>query len=231
MNNAALPTDTLGHRVRAVRRTSNVTQKELAKNVGCSQQTVVDLEAGKVEYSRFTKKIAEELKVALHWLETGEGSRDRPGRSQGRVAVVSWDQFLSLVDGVGEGPRVTDWLESCPVASSGNVAMVIVDERTAFVMGGRVKAGDWLFVDRERFDDGLVVATMPGWHKVELRELTTIGGRRFLAALNRDVPDRMTAVSPQRNYDAYTALAERNDADVQPALILGRVIFRGQPEN
>jgi DNA-binding XRE family transcriptional regulator len=231
MNNpAVLPTDTLGARVKAVRRSRSCTQKELATAIKSSQQTIVDLEKGKVIYSRFLGQIAEYLEVSLHWIETGEGSRERLGPGQSRVPVACWDYYTGDIFGdLGENHQITDWLECCPVMNSGDVVMTIVDERTAFVMAGRVLLGEWLYVDRQRKEDGLVVVVMPGWVRAELRELTTIGGRRFLASTNKDVPDRLVPVDVAVNLDDYLRL-QRNPENNPPALVLGRVIFRGVPE-
>jgi transcriptional regulator with XRE-family HTH domain len=230
-----MPANSIGKRVRLQRLNKNITQKELARLCGCSQQTVVDLETARVIYSRFTAVMAEHLGVSLHWLETGEGSRERAGPSQGRVAVVGWEYYLGDVSGVQNAQhQVTDWLENCPVDHSGDTVMTIVDERIAFVMSGRVRSGEWLYVDRKRHDDGLVVVLMPGWNRAELRELTTIGGRRFLASTNPDVPDRLVAcdvTTAYAEFDKATKAAEANPENTPPALVIGRVIFRGVPES
>ena len=83
--------------------------------------------------------------------------------------------------------------------------------------------GDW--------DTGLVVALMPGWNRAELRELTNVGGRHYLKATNPDLPDRLIPVSVQNNREAYLDVTQRPSDGIAPALILGRVILRAQPES
>jgi DNA-binding XRE family transcriptional regulator len=218
--------DSVAYRVRSIRRSAGITQKECARLAGCSQQTIVDVEAGRVNHSRFVGDIARALNVGLHWLETGQGARDRPGRTQGKVAVVGWDYFLPAAQDSTTAPAATDRLDSCPVANSGDMAMVIVDERTSFTMLGKVVLGEWLFVDMQRRDDGLVVVVMPGWQRAELRELTTIGGRRFLVVANTNLPDSMLPVVVYSKHELY-AHAVQTGGELAPALIMGRVIFSG----
>ena len=125
--------------------------------------------------------IADELGVSMHWIESGEGPREQPNKSQGAVPIVQWDYFAQATV-AGDEPEVLEWIEGCPVDNSGEVVVVIVDDSTAFAMAGGLEAGDWLFVDRKAKGDGLVVVTMPGWERAEVRELVTTGTDRFCAS-------------------------------------------------
>lgn len=225
-----------GDRVKNARKSMGMTQKTLAKLAGCSQQTIVDLETGNVTWSRFMPVIADELGVSLHWVETGEGPRERPGKSQGAVPIVQWD-FFAHAALTGEDSEVIDWAEGCPVDNSGSTVVVIVDESTAFGMAGQVAVGDWLFVDRANMSDGLVVVMMPGWERAEVRELLTSGTHKYLRQSNPAMPEAqlVTACTTLKDYQALADAESQSrasgniPADEAPALLLGRVVFQGQP--
>jgi transcriptional regulator with XRE-family HTH domain len=219
----------VGVRVREARKAKALTQKVLAGKVGCSQQTIVDLEKGNVEWSRFMPAIADELNVSLHWVETGEGPRERPGKSQGAVPIVQWD-FFAHAALTGDPPEVIDWAEGCPVDNSGSTVVVIVDDSTAFAMaGGGVVAGNWLFVDRKAYGDGLAIVVMPGWGRAELRELVTSGTESFLRVTNEALPDAVQQVALVTSLEDYRTIASDEFAELPPALMLGRVVFVGTP--
>lgn len=218
-----------GARIRTLRRGRGITQKELAKIAGCSQQTILDLELGNVVWSRFLPAIAEALGVSLHWLETGSGPRDRPGANQGAVPVVQWEYFAQAAL-AGEPPPATDWLDGCPVRHTGSVVMVVADDATGFAMAERVAVGDWLFVDTARHNDGLVVVIMAGWQRAELRELTSAGGCQYLQTANPRLPDDVLAVQVHTRREVYAQALQTPRQERLPALVLGRVVFRGRPE-
>ena len=217
-----------GQRIKEARKSKQMTQKTLARLAGCSQQTIVDLETGNVTWSRFMPQLADHLGVSLHWVETGEGQRNRPGKSQGAVPIVQWD-FFTHASLTGELTEVIDYAEGCPVDNSGSTVVVIVDDTTAFTMSGVLNAGDWLFVDRKSRGDGLVIVMMPGWDRAEVREMLTSGKDRFLRRSN---PAMMETVPVEAVYN----LPDYNEqADLEfpperpPALILGRVVVQGKP--
>lgn len=63
----------LGDRVKAARRHAKLTQVELAKAVGITQQTLSKLEAGKSDGSVKLAEIAVECGVSTEWLSRGVG--------------------------------------------------------------------------------------------------------------------------------------------------------------
>jgi len=65
---------TFGDRLKALRKAKKMNQTQLAKVIGCSQPTVHDYEKGGVSPSiEGLQKIANEYKVNMNWLLTGEG--------------------------------------------------------------------------------------------------------------------------------------------------------------
>lgn len=218
-----------GTRVKEARKARGMTQKALATSAGCSQQTIVDLERENVTWSRFMPAIADELGLSLHWIETGQGPRERTGRGQGAVPIVQWDFFTHAAALGEDNARVIDWAEGCAVDNSGSVVVVIVDDAVEFAMGEVVSAGDWLFIDRKSQGDGLVVVMMPGWARAEIRELVTVGTSAFLRQSNRAIsgPERVQVVHSMAD---YVALVDAEfPPEVPPALVFGRALFRGAP--
>jgi transcriptional regulator with XRE-family HTH domain len=218
----------LGGRLKAERRKQRKTQKGLAKEVGCAQQTVLDLEYGKVEHSRYLPRIAAILGVSVHWLQTGEGRPDRPDAKAVPIGVVSWDFFTELAKQESL-PLISDWLEGAPVLHSDNTVALFADEAAAFAMQSVVVNGEWLFIDRQRSDAGLVICMMGGWHRAELRELTTIGGNWFLRVTNPALPNQLTPVSVHTQREDYIEALAAPNQEALPCLVLGKVIFRGVP--
>ena len=64
---------TYGGRFKIARKYADLTQQELANQVGISQAAVHKLEANQFKSSRNTIKIAKACNVDPFWLETGEG--------------------------------------------------------------------------------------------------------------------------------------------------------------
>lgn len=64
----------LAERLKAARKTANLTQAKVAESAGIKQPTYQALESGKVEKSAYLFDIAKALKVSPIWLETGQGS-------------------------------------------------------------------------------------------------------------------------------------------------------------
>jgi transcriptional regulator with XRE-family HTH domain len=218
----------LGMRLRSERKRQRITQRAVAKAVGCAQQTVLDIENGHVEWSRFLPEIASHIGVSLAYLETGEGPTDRPETAGTPVPVVTWDYFDERVKQTLP-LEATDWLDGCPVRHSGELVAVIADEASAFAMKGTVRQNDWLFVDLGRADVGLLVCMMAGWHRAELRELTSMGGKHYLQSSNPALPQQLLPVSAFTNRDEYMAALQVPGQDTLPCLVLGRVIFQGVP--
>ena len=219
----------LGRRLRSERKRQRITQKALSQTVGCAQQTVLDLENGNVEYSRYLPAIAEALGVSVRWLETGEGPPERPDTEGIPIGVVQWDYFTAAATPGEPLPKPTDWLEGCPVRHSADTVCVIADDAAAFAMEGEVRTGQWLFVDRQRHDDGLVVVIMAGWRRAELRQLTSISGRCYLKTTNPELPTSLIPVALLTTRDQYLRALQASGQECPPALCLGRVVFQGVP--
>lgn len=215
-----------GERIRIARKRRGWTQKDLASHVGCSQQTIVDIESQEVPLSRFLSRIISELGESLEWIERGLGSpagsvvdaNRLPHLDLETVALRSLDP--AIVD------QEIDSLYSSPVEMSRMAFTVGVDRMTAQVMADSVREDDVLFIDpgAEPFPGRLVLALMPGWQRAELRILESSAGRHFLGADSDRFGDSLIPCRLFRVRDEYLS---SGDSDPAPALIVGTVVFIG----
>jgi transcriptional regulator with XRE-family HTH domain len=218
----------LGRRLRAERKKAKMTQKEVAKQIGCAQQTVLDLENGNVEWSRYLPDIAKFLGVSVAWLSTGEGPTDRPTTAGAPIPIVQWDFFTSLATADAElSIEADDWLDGCPARHGGKTVALLADEAAEFAMLGQLKQNDQLFIDRDRSDNGLLICIMAAWQRAEVRELIEMGGKQFLRSSNPAVPSALMPVTTYTNRNSYLAALAQPGLDTLPCLVFGRVIYQG----
>lgn len=113
---------TLGSRLKDARLASGLTQAQLAKKAGVSQQAVAKLEKG-AEWSRHTHALSKALGVSTEWLATGSGPMGRRENHVGSLGSAAndaiqrflrgfdpdesaHDQLLQFVEGLPGGPYV-----------------------------------------------------------------------------------------------------------------------------
>lgn len=66
---------TTGERIRMIRKEKGMNQTEFAKEIAVSTTTVCQLETGRYNIARTTKKIlCERFGISENWLDTGEGN-------------------------------------------------------------------------------------------------------------------------------------------------------------
>ena len=65
----------LGARIRECRLAMNISQAELANRIGVKQQSIDQVEAGKVKAPRYLIDLADALEVSLDWLRKGQGAK------------------------------------------------------------------------------------------------------------------------------------------------------------
>ncbi|WP_089528511.1 helix-turn-helix transcriptional regulator [Pantoea ananatis] len=66
--------NTLSKRVKQCRLALNLSQAQLAKKVGMSQQSMHAIEAGEIQRPRLILELAKELNCDPNWLVYGEGN-------------------------------------------------------------------------------------------------------------------------------------------------------------
>jgi transcriptional regulator with XRE-family HTH domain len=69
-----VPSATINQRIKVLRKTLKVTQKEFATILAVSQSQIASMETGEREVSgRTIKQLCDSFDVNIHWLRTGEG--------------------------------------------------------------------------------------------------------------------------------------------------------------
>lgn len=217
-----------GERIRIARKRRHWTQKDLAAAVGCSQQTVVDIENQPEPSSRFLSRIISALGESLEWIERGIGSPAGSVTDAGRLPHMDLETIALRALDPSQINREIDSLYACPVDMSRVSFTVSVDRMTAQLMAESVRLDDVLFVDpaAEPLPGRLVLALMPGWSRAELRELGTSGGRHFLVAETDRFGPALIHCRAIRPLDDY--LDADGSAGDSPALIIGTVVFLGR---
>lgn len=215
-----------GERIRTARKRRGWTQKELATNVGCSQQTIVDIESQDNPASRFLTKIVTVLGESLEWIEGGLGSPAGSVVDAGALPHLDLETVALRSLDPSQVDQVIDSIYATPVEMSRMSFTVGVDRMTAQVMNKSVREDDVLFVDpgAESFPGRLVLALMAGWERAELRVLESTVGGHFLAADSDRFGDPMTVCKVSRSREEYLA---GNDDDFPSAFIVGTVVFVG----
>jgi len=221
-----------GERIRLARKRKGMTQKDLADAVGCSQQTIVDIESQEAPRSRFLTTIVRALDESLEWIETGVGGP--AGVESDGMLLPHYDLETAALRALD--PEAADWiidsLYHAPVEMSRMAFTVGVDRMTERLMPESVRLDDVLFVDPDADPQPgrLVLAVMPGWDRAELRcFVSNNGGQRFLAAESDEFGDRLTPCCAYRAREEFLAHRDVSAEDAPaPALLVGVVVFIGR---
>jgi SOS-response transcriptional repressor LexA len=180
-----------------------ITQKELAKTAGTSQQNVQRLcdFKKKAVGSSYTATFARTLGVSAQWLATGEGdcfkgvrahvktfipeSYIRKEQNKNRVPLITWQQ-------AGSGCKiaastVTEWIY-CPVKHGPRTFALKVNSESMHNPNGRpsFEPGDLLLVDPDAKvnHSSIVVIKWNSRDITDFRRLVIDSGRMFLLPLN-----------------------------------------------
>jgi transcriptional regulator with XRE-family HTH domain len=92
---------TLSDRLVFALKERNVSQSELAQQIGISQQAIQYLCKGKLNHSKFTFEIAASLNISIVWLATGKGTMspdenpyNQSITSQNKIPILSFEQII-----------------------------------------------------------------------------------------------------------------------------------------
>ncbi|MEM0953325.1 MAG: helix-turn-helix transcriptional regulator [Pseudomonadota bacterium] len=217
----------IGTRIRDARKRKGWRQEDLAAEVGCSQQTIVDIEGQEDPKSRFLSAIVLALGETMEWIMWGVGAPHGRGEVDS-TALPHYDLEAAALQALEPAlvESEIDALYSPPVHMSRVAYTVGVDRSTAEAMDQQVRQGDVLFVDPalEPEYGRLALVVMPGWDRAELRVLENVNGRRFFTMDSEAFGERRIAVAPYRTLDEYRA----HEGDLPPGLIVGVVVFVGR---
>lgn len=170
---------TLGSRIKAARVRAKLTQVELAKIVGCSQQTIVDIEA-RSSRSRFLPAIANALGESLEWFESGEGSE-----ASAALLVPHYDLYGLAAEHPVPLDRIFGAVDPQQVSFT-----VSVDAGTIARSKGYLAPGDVVFCSPPNGTPApWVIAWVRDWPKAELCRLAVSEGHVYLCSPNGDEVD------------------------------------------
>jgi len=185
-----------GERLKSALKSAGMSQAELARQAGISQQSVQYLCAGKGRGSIHSDKFANILGVNTRWLSSGEGPREpdniAPGPEiQGRVPLISWVQageFCEAIDLFQPGDA-DDWIP-CPTQHSDSSFALKVQGAS---MEPKFTEGELIIVDPMKSPNSgsYVIAQKTGDKSVTFKQLMTDGGQHYLKALNPEWPNRI----------------------------------------
>lgn len=197
---------------------AGITQKELARIVGVSQQTIGYLcKDGKG--STHTHSLAEALGVNAQWLAKGRGpmradevkwevrEAEVPyaatsgeldqSPSKGKIPLISSVQAGEFRDTNDDGwpGEPEDWV-SCHLEHSDHTYALRID---GISMEPRFKEGEIIVVDPEKpaVSGSFVVAKRAGDERVTFKQLMKDGGESYLRALNPDWPKRIIRIDEE----------------------------------
>ncbi|MFV8817617.1 helix-turn-helix domain-containing protein [Haliea sp. E17] len=216
----------IGQRLQLARKKKGLTQKELASAIGCSQQTIVDIESQDDPKSRFLLSIINELGESMEWITSGLGSSAIGGHSTALPhldleSIAAWSASLTAER------SAIDYLFWPPLQMSQEAFTVGVDRMMARAMCSHMKEGDVIFIDPEEESrpGDVVLATMPGWPRAEPRMLSVLGSDQFLEIDSSDFGSKLTSCVIYNDREKFLAHKAKN----LPALIIGKATFIGRP--
>lgn len=122
----------VGTRIKKAREALNMTQVNLARAVGVSQQAVMELESGRAKGTKHTAKFARALGQDPLWLETGDGRMRETAKARRQARVEPH-----------ETPELADY-ERIPLFDLRTVAGRNALSNTAGAIGFELFSSAWL---------------------------------------------------------------------------------------
>lgn len=92
--------ESIGQRIRALRREKGIAVKALAQAVGVTPSAISELEHGRVKTSTVLHRIAAELGVSVAWLDTGTGAKYRVEQPAATYSTDTRPMFQIMADAV-----------------------------------------------------------------------------------------------------------------------------------
>ena len=185
-------TNTVGQRLKAAREKAGISQRELARRTGLSQQLISKLENGLIESTTEVFAFAGSLGINPRWLATGQGVPEpKTGEDPGIVAhvpLVSWvaaGSWREVADPypVGEGEKLIPVTQK--VGPNAYALRVQGDS-----MEPRFPNGSIIVVDPavEPHSGSYVVVRLDDAELATFKQLAINGGEHYLKPLNPAYP-------------------------------------------
>lgn len=192
---------TFGERLREARLGAGLTQAQLAKLAGVSQQAIQKAErsTSATSGSRFVVSLARFTHVSPDWLSTGNGDRAPAGSPEPSnvspgpdlrppVPLVSWVQAGDWTECTDPYPpgMADEWISPSTKVSACSFALKVRGDS----MEPKFTEGDTLIVDPEveaRSGD-FVIVRLDDAQEATFKQLVVDGGERFLKPVNPRYP-------------------------------------------
>ncbi|MFM8330102.1 MAG: LexA family protein [Candidatus Methylumidiphilus sp.] len=179
----------LAQRLKQAREQARLSQRELAKRSGLSQQLISKLENGLVESTAEVFRLAEALRVEAQWLATGRAADTVAGPPVlAHVPLISWvaaGAWLDVADPypVGHGEAMAP--VTCRVGPNAFALRVQGDSMEPVFPDGSVIIVDPAVEPRH---GSYVVVRLDEAEQATFKQLVVDGGARYLKPLNPRYP-------------------------------------------
>lgn len=197
--------ETLGTRLKALRKTKKVTQQQLADAIGVSKTSVIYWEKDdNIPKHESLMALSKVLSVTPDFLLNGKptGSTETnisvPFPLSGRlVPVISWVQAGSwtTVESVPVGTQFEEWLPSNPKCGKNGYGLEVVGESMLpdFRPSDKIYVNpDFQITDLKTGD--LVIVSCQGDSEATFKKLIVESGNMYLQPLNPDWPEKTIAL-------------------------------------
>jgi len=197
--------ETLGTRLKALRKTKKVTQQQLADAIGVSKTSVIYWEKDdNLPKHESLMALSKVLSVSPEYLLNGKQQADMdsnistPFPIAGRlVPVISWVQAGSWtsVDSVPAGTQFEEWLPPNPKCGKNGYGLEVVGES----MLPDFRPGDKIYVNPDFQPDelktgDLVIISCDGDSEATFKKLIVESGNMYLQPLNPNWPEKTIAL-------------------------------------
>lgn len=193
--------ETLGSRLKTLRKKKKLTQQQIAEAIGVSKTSVIYWEKDdNVPKHESLTALATVLAVDTNYLLYGKGNAivesnvSVPIPLAGRlIPVISWIQAgtWTTVDSVPEGTQFDEWLPPNPKCGKNGYGLEVVGES----MLPDFRPGDKIYVNPDFQPDGLktgdlVIMSCEGEAEATFKKLIVESGSMYLQPLNPDWPEK-----------------------------------------
>ncbi|WP_180189969.1 LexA family transcriptional regulator [Acinetobacter sp. YH01009] len=197
--------ETLGTRLKALRKTKKITQQQLADAIGVSKTSVIYWEKDdNLPKHESLMALSKALVVSPDFLLSGktlgglESNTSVPFPLAGRlVPVISWVQAgaWTTVDSVPAGTQFEEWLPPNPKCGKNGYGLEVVGESMLpdFRPGDKIYVNpDFQITDLKTGD--LVIVSCQGDSEATFKKLIVESGNMYLQPLNPDWPEKTIAL-------------------------------------
>lgn len=187
---------TIGKRVKSSRDALDITQAQLAEKVGTTQQSIEQLEGGKIKRPRYLPELALALGVSIDWLLKGTTDANvsyvGPNIPKGKYPLISYVSAGSWSEAC-EPYNLTDideWYESDTNMFGDGFWLRVEGDSMTSPVGQSIPEGHIVLVDtgRDPQNGSLVVAKLTDANEATFKKLVIDGGQKYLKGLNPSWP-------------------------------------------